>query len=138
MLQTLSRFFFVKQNTAYELRISDWSSDVCSSYLGCPSYLGQRPTSDLCEHPVWQGLAGSQPERREAWRHILDDAVPPEQLAEIRLYLQQPRALGHDAFKATVEATTRRFASAWKRTRLNSSHYCDSRMPHPACKIKTK
>src|SRR3546814_15441107 len=27
-------FFFVKQKTAYELRISDWSSDVCSSDLG--------------------------------------------------------------------------------------------------------
>src|SRR3546814_9505290 len=27
-------FFFVKQKTAYEMRISDWSSDVCSSDLG--------------------------------------------------------------------------------------------------------
>src|SRR3546814_1984841 len=26
-------FFFVKQKTAYERRISDWSSDVCSSDL---------------------------------------------------------------------------------------------------------
>src|SRR3546814_3933393 len=26
-------FFFFKQNTAYEMRISDWSSDVCSSDL---------------------------------------------------------------------------------------------------------
>src|SRR3546814_5714197 len=26
--------FFFKQKTAYEMRISDWSSDVCSSYLG--------------------------------------------------------------------------------------------------------
>src|SRR3546814_7212679 len=34
-------FFFFKQKTAYELRISDWSSDVCSSdlfsSLGCSS-----------------------------------------------------------------------------------------------------
>src|SRR3546814_5227451 len=29
-----SRVFFVKQKTAYEVRISDWSSDVCSSDLG--------------------------------------------------------------------------------------------------------
>src|SRR3546814_4891906 len=33
-------FFFFKQKTAYEMRISDWSSDVCSSdlrgrYLAC-------------------------------------------------------------------------------------------------------
>src|SRR3546814_1498689 len=27
------RFFFFKQKTAYEMRISDWSSDVCSSDL---------------------------------------------------------------------------------------------------------
>src|SRR3546814_8865902 len=27
--------FFCKQKTAYEMRISDWSSDVCSSDLDC-------------------------------------------------------------------------------------------------------
>src|SRR3546814_10599143 len=49
-------FFFFKQKTAYELRISDWSSDVCSSDLNhpsqnCPSSRcskrnGQRGTDD--------------------------------------------------------------------------------------------
>src|SRR3546814_5572299 len=29
-------FFFFKQKTAYEMRISDWSSDVCSSDLFIP------------------------------------------------------------------------------------------------------
>src|SRR3546814_5256202 len=29
----LLMFFFFKQKTAYEMRISDWSSDVCSSDL---------------------------------------------------------------------------------------------------------
>src|SRR3546814_21093075 len=29
----LKIFFFFKQKTAYEMRISDWSSDVCSSDL---------------------------------------------------------------------------------------------------------
>src|SRR3546814_17089049 len=29
-------FFFFKQKTAYEMRISDWSSDVCSSDLHRP------------------------------------------------------------------------------------------------------
>src|SRR3546814_3385387 len=33
MLFDLSSFFFFKQKTAYEMRISDWSSDVCSSDL---------------------------------------------------------------------------------------------------------
>src|SRR3546814_18423632 len=39
MLSVVCVFFF-KQKTAYEMRISDWSSDVCSSDLfetGCPA-----------------------------------------------------------------------------------------------------
>src|SRR3546814_1882543 len=32
-VRLFSIFFFCKQKTAYELRISDWSSDVCSSDL---------------------------------------------------------------------------------------------------------
>src|SRR3546814_11091174 len=33
MQMSLVCFFFCKQKTAYEMRISDWSSDVCSSDL---------------------------------------------------------------------------------------------------------
>src|SRR3546814_4354002 len=33
-------FFFFKQKTAYEMRISDWSSDVCSSDLSDPVEIG--------------------------------------------------------------------------------------------------
>src|SRR3546814_7537087 len=33
ILRCLFVFFFFKQKTAYEMRISDWSSDVCSSDL---------------------------------------------------------------------------------------------------------
>src|SRR3546814_2385466 len=32
-------FFFFKQKTAYDMRISDWSSDVCSSDLGVRAHL---------------------------------------------------------------------------------------------------
>src|SRR3546814_3769241 len=35
-------FFFFKQKTAYEMRISDWSSDVCSSDL-LPAPAGAGP-----------------------------------------------------------------------------------------------
>src|SRR3546814_1137036 len=34
--------FFFKPKTAYEMRISDWSSDVCSSDLGIPHVLVDR------------------------------------------------------------------------------------------------
>src|SRR3546814_17423449 len=33
MMMSMVCFFFFKQKTAYEMRISDWSSDVCSSDL---------------------------------------------------------------------------------------------------------
>src|SRR3546814_2506026 len=33
LLYVLRDIFFFKQKTAYEMRISDWSSDVCSSDL---------------------------------------------------------------------------------------------------------
>src|SRR3546814_9628432 len=35
--------FFFKQKTAYELRISDWSSDVCSSDLNLRLRIDQPP-----------------------------------------------------------------------------------------------
>src|SRR3546814_17602527 len=43
-------FFFFKQKTAYEMRISDWSSDVCSSDLNLPD--GAQPQMG----PVTTGL----------------------------------------------------------------------------------
>src|SRR3546814_18101178 len=39
-------FFFFKQKTAYEMRISDWSSDVCSSDLD--PYHGPGQAHGLC------------------------------------------------------------------------------------------
>src|SRR3546814_2829861 len=38
-------FFFFKQKTAYEMRISDWSSDVCSSDL-------EYPHTDILERAI--------------------------------------------------------------------------------------
>src|SRR3546814_15387624 len=46
--------FFFKQKTAYEMRISDWSSDVCSSDLCAGAHA-------CCQHkmagPYWFGQA---------------------------------------------------------------------------------
>src|SRR3546814_8885119 len=39
-------FFFFKQKTAYEMRISDWSSDVCSSDL-YPNQTADAPEPDF-------------------------------------------------------------------------------------------
>src|SRR3546814_6398591 len=49
------RFFFFKQKTAYEMRISDWSSDVCSSDLDP----GLRPRHPQHLADTGQGAAGA-------------------------------------------------------------------------------
>src|SRR3546814_20968813 len=42
-------FFFFQQKTAYEMRISDWSSDVCSSDLACRTRASRlaHPSADV-------------------------------------------------------------------------------------------
>src|SRR3546814_3746896 len=41
-------FFFFKQKTAYEMRISDWSSDVCSSDLNGMTPASEVPDETFC------------------------------------------------------------------------------------------
>src|SRR3546814_5073350 len=50
-----ANFFYCKQKTAYEMRISDWSSDVCSSDLGPPEY--SSTTELLRQHLCYFGHA---------------------------------------------------------------------------------
>src|SRR3546814_8321887 len=45
-------FFFFKQKTAYEMRISDWSSDVCSSDLEAEFAIAGAATSDDTIRPA--------------------------------------------------------------------------------------
>src|SRR3546814_3361296 len=45
--------FFFKQKTAYEMRISDWSSDVCSSDLGNGVVAFQTPLATLHAFNGW-------------------------------------------------------------------------------------
>src|SRR3546814_7912954 len=44
-------FFFFKQKTAYEMRISDWSADVCSSDLGVER--GTEPARLVTRQPLF-------------------------------------------------------------------------------------
>src|SRR3546814_4226642 len=58
-------FFFFKQKTAYDMRISDWSSDVCSSDLGLVRRLAAGPGLPTAEsrHAEGVSLFGSQNQR---------------------------------------------------------------------------
>src|SRR3546814_7544717 len=62
-------FFFFKQKTAYEMRISDWSSDVCSSDLSARRrhrFLCDLATVFAPKRSARRALFGSW--REAAWR----------------------------------------------------------------------
>src|SRR3546814_15989911 len=53
-------FFFFKQKTAYEMRISDWSSDVCSSDLTALAVLDGSSLKQLVVGSVAGGLPAAK------------------------------------------------------------------------------
>src|SRR3546814_1492478 len=69
MFVCLIVFFFFKQKTAYEMRISDWSSDVCSSDL--PRRRAILPRPARVGHPAqsssrWRAIASEGGETKGA------------------------------------------------------------------------
>src|SRR3546814_2560755 len=78
-------FFFFKQKTAYEMRISDWSSDVCSSDLN-PVLGGQtdehdgKPPKPCCRthlqsDSVFRTLCGIREAARSEERRVGKECV---------------------------------------------------------------
>src|SRR3546814_7892698 len=61
-------FFFFKQKTAYEMRISDWSSDVCSSDLVLQLSIRAKDEADVAqvmdEYQATASSSGRSEERR--------------------------------------------------------------------------
>src|SRR3546814_3200037 len=110
-------FFFFKQKTAYEMRISDWSSDVCSSDL-------QIADIGRDEHPA--RLRGVEPHIDDDLRNPFLDIIEEQDLREIG-----DREQDGDARKAGREECGERGFHRLggqrrqvdrKSTRLNSSH----------------
>src|SRR3546814_16130918 len=67
-------FFFFKQERAYEMRISDWSSDVCSSDLAqCHEGIAGRPRKAPDQDVVGlaQAAAGNLAQHPE--QHVMGD-----------------------------------------------------------------
>src|SRR3546814_1121742 len=122
---------FCKKKTAYEMRISDWSSDVCSS--------------DLAWHRQRQQYLDQYLQARSAvdQRALLQLIGDRAEIAH-----QQPGAerdeegrVGEDERQAGIEDTIGEHHGGKrdedrKSTRLTSSHSCASRMPSSACRTK--
>src|SRR3546814_17834460 len=108
-------FFFFKQKTAYEMRISDWSSDVCSSDLHCPQSLRQQekqathrgipPASDAHPH--------SAACRWLPWR-----AIWPANLSGVRSTRSEERRVG----KACVSTCRYRWSPYHYKKKKNTIH----------------
>src|SRR3546814_9349622 len=114
------------------MRISDWSSDVCSSDLIHPCF----PFAGTLETP--HRWAGKNPE--------LGQWIAETRLKLIRgevIDLSDPRINyreSNDAFDMGtpfegIDGKDGSFAAIDRKSpRLNSSHYCAYRMPYSACK----
>src|SRR3546814_9221165 len=63
--------FLFEQKTAYEMRISDWSSDVCSSDLSCLALL--RPGIDQIEADPFESIL-SRFQRSQSFLYVMRPA----------------------------------------------------------------
>src|SRR3546814_6451193 len=105
----LHLFFLFKQKTAYEMRISDWSSDVCSSDLPDARSATPAPPS---------GPAASPQRARGRSRRIRARAHPPE--GRRRSFVVHPAQIGLDRIErigAAIERSEeRRDGKEWVST----------------------
>jgi len=80
-------------------------------------HLGLRSDPLVMPHPSYLALGADPPQRIEAYRRFLGDSLPEEEVAAIREYLRQERALGSPRFQAMVEASLGQAASTRPRGR---------------------
>src|SRR3546814_3279854 len=114
-------FFFFKQKTAYEMRISDWSSDVCSSDLTFIAVASENDPYAATAH-VWRLSRqwGARFVNAGPFGHINADSAlgdwPYGQYLLASLQPAPPPALANERLWARSGDCDR------KSTRLNSSH----------------
>jgi len=80
-----------------------WSSYACNA-------AGQDDRI-LRPHPAYRRLGAMPSDRQRAYRALFDQALSETDIADIRAYIQQQRALGSDRFRAMVERKLGRCAS---------------------------
>src|SRR3546814_3302865 len=121
--------FFFKQKAAYEMRISDWSSDVCSSDLRGYGYQRLGPF-DPNGDPV--GGRSINEFALEARYRFGNFGIVP--FVDAGNAYASTFPTGADLrFGAGIGARYPTNFGDRKRTRLDSSLYCASRMPSFAC-----
>jgi putative transposase len=89
-----------------------WMTDDPKGYAwsSCRANTTGYPDPLVTPHPTYLALGRGEPDRRAAYCELLTEALPKDTLAEIRVYLQQQRALGTDRFREQVQAKLQRFA----------------------------
>src|SRR3546814_9041526 len=100
LLTMLFMFFFFKQKTAYEMRISDWSSDVCSSDLiRClDGTLSFRTGQTVRSARTWPAPAARRATCRSSWT---------------KRYAARSWTSRFAASRTAMPATTSRSSSTW-------------------------
>src|SRR3546814_16209324 len=115
-------FFFFKQKTAYEMRISDWSSDVCSS--------------DLARIEAQFGPELVARHHGQAVVAIL--AVVPEAEVAVIVDLAETQALGQPQFKQRLDALMQRLVRVERACRNVGIDGVGQKIaPHP-CAIRSE
>src|SRR3546814_3432739 len=89
MLCRLIFFFFFKQKTAYEMRISDWSSDVCSSDLDRRFEGESTGLQPLDQTALRRAGTAQSEEDRYADRNLAEHATRFGIIARLLAYLPQ-------------------------------------------------
>src|SRR3546814_16656921 len=116
--------FFFKHKTAYEMRISDWSSDVCSSDLECP--LAELPAGALSvafgagvrRHDFFATLPFNDIDRRRdnlfAYGELLVPLASPAQAIGGLHRLSLTGALRFEAYSDSASIVTPKLGIIWE------------------------
>lgn len=81
------------------------------------THLGHAYDPLISPHPVYLALGGDLAERARNYRAWIDAGIAAEELAQLRSYARQERALGDERFQRMVEITLGRHASTRGRGR---------------------
>src|SRR3546814_3098638 len=113
-------FFFFKQKTAYEMRISDWSSDVCSSDLRSRA-AGYRKGRCWRECEMLGTSLLNNVTLPESFEYRVEGRIEtPLAIVELHQYhFRQPQQALFDSPRGFLDLA---LTQDRKSTRLNSSH----------------